>query len=95
MKASNDRRRRFGEIVWNGENTDEVVKFCCDWEYELCPIYSVYDTKDGAKRLCIEPSDTMRHSCLYVDLGKRVVRTLSEAWPYSKIIITEGVEHDG
>lgn len=81
-------KSRFDEMVWNGENTEEVVKFCCDWEYQLCPVYCVY-AGDNSRYLCIEPADTMRGTCLYINEGQKAVRALSNAWPYSKIIIVE------
>lgn len=62
-------------MVWNGDNTEDVVKFCVDWQYELCSIYSITtNLLNGKPMVRIEPADTMRNSCVYVCLGDTVIR---------------------
>jgi hypothetical protein len=69
-KAAGNKR-----MTWDGTNTEEVVDFCASWVYDLCHIYSTFTNQvTGELTLCIEPADTMRKSCLYIPIGKTVVR---------------------
>lgn len=66
---------RMNEIVWNGENTEEVVRFCVGWDVSLCCIHREFDNLlTGERMLEIEPSDTMRGFTFDIPLNKRIVR---------------------
>lgn len=63
------------EIVWNGENTEDVVRFCEGWDVSLCHIHREFDNLlTGERTLEIEPSDTMRGSAFDIPLNRRIVR---------------------
>lgn len=62
-------------IEWNGKNTEEVVRFCVDWEYDLCSIHREFtNLVTGERTLEIEPSDTMRGRCLDIPIGAKCER---------------------
>lgn len=63
------------EIVWSGENTEDVVRFCEGWDASLCRIHREFDNLLTSERtLEIEPSDTMRGSAFDIPLNRRIVR---------------------
>ena len=73
-------------IVWDGSNTEEVVRFCASWEYELCEIYQTgKNLITGKEMLTIEPSDTMRGSCCHIQLGERAIRKEKNHHRYIKV----------
>lgn len=80
-------------IVWDGTNTEEVVKFCTYWQYELCGIHRVEKNLiTGKDMLTIEPSDTMRGSCCNIQLGERAVRKEKNHYRYI-VVEKEEVEN--
>lgn len=63
------------EIVWNGENTEEVARFCVGWDSTLCFIFREFtNLLTGERTLEIEPGDTMRYCSLDIPLNKRAIR---------------------
>ena len=70
-----------GPMIWDGTNTDEVVKWCCAWMPDLCHITNIthhtnitYHTVTGRLALVIEPADIMRKSDLYIPVGAILMR---------------------
>ena len=62
-------------IIWDGENTEEVVQFCEQWQYSLCSIHREFkNLLSGERTLEIEPSDTMRGCCLSIPIGAKCIR---------------------
>lgn len=64
-----------GPMIWDGTNTDEVVKWCCAWMPDLCHITNItHHTVTGRLALVIEPADIMRKSDLYIPVGAILMR---------------------
>lgn len=64
--------RRKLSIIWDGNNTKEVVEFCSNIDGDLCRIYHIYtNLVTGILTLAIEPSDTMRGACLDIPIGHK------------------------
>lgn len=62
------------KIIWDGKNTEDVVRFCCKYDYDLCEIYKEFDNLITKERnLSIEPKDIMRHYDFLVPLNGTVV----------------------
>jgi len=75
-------------IVWNGKNTEDVISFCCSWDYDLCSCHNVYTNLiNGWLTLSIEPADTMRKSCFDIQLGQMVTAIVADG--YRKILKAE------
>lgn len=63
------------EIIWNGTNTDEVVRFCYDWTTDYCSYHREFtNLLTGERTLEIEPGDTMRGYSLDVPIGSKCIR---------------------
>ena len=75
-------------IIWNGKNTEDVIDFCCSWDYDLCSCHNVYTNLiNGRLTLSIEPADTMRKSCFDIQLGQMVTTIIVDG--YRKILKAE------
>jgi hypothetical protein len=60
-------------IQWTGDNTEEVVEFCVENDYDLCRSYYIDTETLIDDILVIEPSDTMRKSCLNIKKNEYVI----------------------
>ncbi len=61
-------------VVWNGENTDDVVRRCVDWDTSLCCIWREFTNRlTGERTLEIEPADTMRGRPAIITINQPVV----------------------
>ena len=65
-------------IIWNGKNTEDVVRFCYYYYRDLCPCYNTFtNLVTGKQTLSVEPGDIMRKSCFYIELGQTVIASKS------------------
>lgn len=65
-------------IVWDGKNTEDVVRFCYYYMYELCGCYQTHTNDNNMLcALTVEPADTIRHSSFSIRLGQTLTASLS------------------
>ena len=68
-------------IIWNGDNTEEVLDFCVSWRRDLCKIHSTFNNLiTGVLTLNIEPCDTMRGYGVNIPINKKVVRGVKNGY---------------
>ena len=78
-------------ITWTGDNTEEVVKFCCRHDPDLCAIHRVFNNLiTGETTMDIEPADTMRGHCFSIPLGSEIIAVEEGYHHYIKI--NKGIE---
>lgn len=79
MRVKDEKRPKFSDtIVWNGKNTEDVVRFCCNYMYELCGCYQTHTNANNELcALTVETADTMRHSSFDIKLGQTVIASKS------------------
>lgn len=81
----------YGEIVFNGENVEEVVNFMNEWCTDLCGYCAVhkivkYNGESQVYGLTVEPSDIMRRSSVYIKTGQKAVRMKNGYINYIKVM---------
>lgn len=62
-------------MIWDGNNTEEVVEYCIEWDNHLCSYHREFNNLiTGERTLEIEPADIMRDSGVLIPLGAKILR---------------------
>ena len=62
-------------MIWDGNNTEDIVSYCADWNPDLCTYHHEFvNLLTGVRTLSIEPADTMRGYDLQIPIGAKCIR---------------------